>query len=937
MAQVVQPPSNSTSNNTSTSQPPSQSYRDREPSTSSATSAPRSFYSTYGSGSSSQTSVQTAQGQKTSPPHPPFSEDEEEEDDPRDAVIEERGRARLSNASATARLIDNDSDDDVNIGNPSPIHTQSAAQSQFFQQYPNSNSIYPKKPSSNGSATTTRDRERSQPQPSIYNSAARNASSDLLLDFHVPPLPDSSIGGSDDVGGELDFSSSPSSVTPPAGVPAPAPALNTSTSRDNRTLGHNAGHVNPIFNHPSNNHPPAPQPSSQSREQREYAAAGPRRQFLVQQSGAAAGGAGLARPGSPLRHDATAALFRRNSAGSNGSVGSTANTNANTSGAGTVVGTEHDRDRETVVLPQGQGGSSPRTSVSKPGSNANINVNTNVTAKGLPAAVSTTRGRLPTPPKNANAHPQQPPMTTSSSPSSPPIGTTKQQQHYSPSYVNSNAIPIPPPKERDLLGDEFDMEPPPNAANMARTSPPTNTNSAGRKPIGGPRASSGNVPVVEGRGGGSNGSTPTKPGSGGANHPDRSLPLREDDFGQRGGFNNNRNDTSAVSTSSRTPSPSHTQSQPPPPQPQTYNDPPRPQSQSPVQSYGHSRRRSNAQYSPELTANAFPQLHAPRAMPLLDLDFEQAYLARAASALGGNVGMPYYFPYPPPASRGLGLGPGTPVGAGGAGGYYQPPLYGDYEYLYYQGLGPGEEEEEEEEEDGHAGGAANIGEAPMAAGNGRGRGTSPTPSSTLMHGLSLPEDEATAQEQMQNSYYLQQQQQQQHRQAGSSTFAAQQQQPAAPTPAPASRPHGRRRSDSFPSLGSTLPAYEDYYGYSNTPAQAPPAQLPSQQSNNSRPAFNRDDTITQDRARPQPVHSQTQGSIFHQQHQEQREEQSASLRNPPVDEIPPYGGNRQSQQQQSKKEPLTRANVRLNANVAGPMDGYDPVELQHAMWLLEVC
>lgn len=126
--------------------------------------------------------------------------------------------------------------------------------------------------------------------------------------------------------------------------------------------------------------------------------------------------------------------------------------------------------------------------------------------------------------------------------------------------------------------------------------------------------------------------------------------------------------------------------------------------------------------------------------------------------------------------------------------------------------------------------------------------------------------------------------------------------------------------------------YDDYYRETTTPAIPPPQQQQQNPSRDTRPVFNRDDTITLDRSR-QPAYDQPQSDASQQQ-----PNQSPPLtRNgaPVVDEIPPYGSNKQAQQGQ--KGPLTRENVRANANFGPGPDGYDPVDFQHAMWLLEVC
>jgi hypothetical protein len=259
------------------------------------------------------------------------------------------------------------------------------------------------------------------------------------------------------------------------------------------------------------------------------------------------------------------------------------------------------------------------------------------------------------------------------------------------------------------------------------------------------------------------------------------------------------------------------------------------------------------QYSPE-------RLHAPRAVPLIDLDdFDQrhqqysreaaaAYMARAPSALSMGYGVPmpagYFYQQ-----------------------YYQPPMYNEFVNVpdfmqYYQPE-----------------------EGPLAARDGEGAkdgglhgGGSPTPSSMLMHGLNLREEDPANKSQQSTM-------QQQHPQ--------QEQQP------PRNDRQRKRRSASQPRPASTapnndgdLPAYEDYR---EAIGEDRPQQR-QQSSQETRTQPHRDGGIRKD-----------------------------------AEQVLPHTISRRSQAQDTlaKKEPLTRANVHA-AGIPPHGDLYDTY-----MWFLE--
>ena len=281
------------------------------------------------------------------------------------------------------------------------------------------------------------------------------------------------------------------------------------------------------------------------------------------------------------------------------------------------------------------------------------------------------------------------------------------------------------------------------------------------------------------------------------------------------------------------------------------------------------------QYSPE-------RLHAPRAVPLIDLDdFDQrhqqhsreaaaAYMARAPSALSMGYGMsglamPAYFYQQ----------------------YYQPPMYNEFvsvpDYTqYYQS-----EEDHLATRDGDGSGA------------GRGRVGSPTPSSTLMHGLNLPEDDPTAKLQHFAAQQLQPQQQEQPQSEQQQKTQAQRDDRQRKRRS-ASQP---RTTTAAPNDNGALPAYEDY-------RQA----------------------LGEDRSQQRDQPSQEKRA---QQHRE------GGARKEAEEELAHNTFRRaQAQDSQLQKEQLTRANVRANAGLpphgSDLYDNYDPVQVQHAMWFLEV-
>ena len=595
--------------------------------------------------------------------------------------------------------------------------------------------------------------------------------------------------------------------------------------------------------------PPAPPPPFGINSSNSYTMSGPRRQFFTQQT---------SRPLSPLRRES----FPATSAGLGGN-----NNNGN------LV------DPDTVVLPaQNSPGSKGRPVSGSGVSNiraASSGQNPGERKLPTPPTGNKTAGSSPTAPAvapNENPAPgaqftqgSRVPLTTSSSPSSPPRIHGIQE-----TTVPDNTGAGSAAQRKGVLG--------PRASNTTGSSPAGETLlNYYETPIDDNDLCS--LTQLEGPSNparhGTSGMTSSMQTASGHQPPDRSLPLREDDWNNR-----NSGGVGAPATANTLPVAStqrgsrHVSPSPPLPAPTQQQQQPR--SVTPTQQQTSPRiARRPMQYSPE-------RLHAPRAVPLIDIDeFDQrhqhysreaaaAYIARAPSALSMGYGVP-----------GLAMPAGYFYQQ-----YYQPPMYNEFVNVpdfaqYYQS-----EEDPATARDGD--GAGKAGDL-----RGRqGRGSSPTPSSILIHGLNLPEEDPVAKPQ-QSTTQQQQQQEQQKTQAQQDDRQRKRRSGSQP-----------RVATNAPNNNGALPAYEDY-----------------------RKALGED--RPQEREQPsQEKRTQQQGDGGVRKEVEEESIHNTSRRVQAQDPLLP------------KKEALTRANVRANAGLPPHgndlYDTYDPVQVQHAMWFLDV-
>ncbi|KAF8318184.1 hypothetical protein DL93DRAFT_435516 [Clavulina sp. PMI_390] len=782
------------------------------------------------------------------------------------------------------------------------------------------------KRASNGSVNNVQSNNSSAAVNSGYTGHGGLATPNLIDILGVPPLPDTS----DDHLDSSNYASSPggSSGTPPGPLPflsapaaaangvnmppAPIPYVLPSNSASNSNTNVNAAQQNQSTTNSSNN--------NNSNSNNPYSNANPvRRQFLPTHSLA------YQRPGSPLRHESFSASSLMHSQPHSQSQSQLQQQQQQQSQSQSQAQSQWFDDRagdrdDTVVLQHsprsntttgGGPGVSPPIAT-KPAPRPSIS-NTNTTSSGSFPGHSRNRSgsggqsginrELPTPPSASSA------------------------------VKPANSTTTTPPTQGQSQGQDVGKKAftPPKASNQneQRPTPPDFSRQSTNATV----TSSGGYQT----------------GMSGTTAQDRSLPLREDnEWNHRSNNPNINNPGSGERTTvpsvagsahvTPTPTPPLTQAAVPaaPPAPtitaSTSNANNTGSNNNP--NAAHIVRRAQ-QYSPE------QRIHAPRAVPLIDFeDFEphallahaaaaaaaahsplqqqQAYanfLARAPSALsmgyGMGVGVPvpggilpvpgYYYP-PPPAAQAqyynAAAAAATSGNASSGGSSSQLPMYSEFVNLppdmtgnsgfmdYYTSLAGGGEDDDEEEED------QQMHMPPYPSHEvERGRqGGSPTPSSTLMHGLTL--DESSPQQRHAQS-------QTQSQVQGSSSQM--QRQPSFDQRHHDDQHNQHKRSNSQPRKSGTatgsgttgMPGYDEY-------------------------AASRGQSHAQGQQQQQSRHQDEYHQHQHQQHQQHHHGHSHS--------------HSQSKQNQAPAAPLTRANLRANAGDI--YEPYDPV-MQHAMWFLE--